>query len=75
MATLQDVLNTAKTLSREDQIRLAQELIEQPLAEDAPFPSPEVIQLAQERSAAYDAGLLTASPWEEVKMRARAELL
>ncbi len=65
MAAFDDVLEAARTLSVDDQIRLIDRL-----QESFP-PSDEWLAEVQRRSAEYDAGKVTASPWSEVRERVR----
>jgi len=71
MATFDDVLDAAQDLSAPDRVRLIDALWESMEPEEWPAPSDEWIAEAQRRSAEYDAGSMTASPWPEVRQRAR----
>jgi putative addiction module component (TIGR02574 family) len=71
MATLQDVLDAARSLTAGDRVRLVQMLWDDVPPADWPLPSDEWIAEAQRRSADYDAGRMTAAPWSDVQARAR----
>jgi putative addiction module component (TIGR02574 family) len=71
MATFDEVLGAAQGLPPLDRIRLVQALWETVPPEQWPHPSKDWIDEAQRRSAEYDAGRSTASPWPEVRSRAR----
>jgi putative addiction module component (TIGR02574 family) len=71
MPNFQDVLDAARTLQAPDRIRLAEALWEDVPPSDWPLPSEEWIAEAQRRSAQYDADPASASPWPEVRARAR----
>ena len=71
MATFDDVLATAQNLPASDRVRLIDALWESMEPSDWPAPSDEWIAEAQRRSAEYDAGNMSASPWPEVRQRAR----
>jgi putative addiction module component (TIGR02574 family) len=71
MDTYDDVLGAAQGLPATDRIRLVHALWETVPPEEWPAPSEEWIAEAEQRSAEYDAGRMTASPWPEVRARAR----
>jgi putative addiction module component (TIGR02574 family) len=71
MNAYDDVLVAAQGLPPNDRIRLVQALWDTVSPEDWPLPSEEWIAEAQRRSIDYDAGRITASPWPEVRARAR----
>jgi putative addiction module component (TIGR02574 family) len=71
MATFDDVLATAQNLPASDRVRLMDALWESMEPTDWPAPSDEWLAEAQRRSAEYDAGKMSASPWPEVRQRAR----
>ena len=73
MPTFDDVLGAAQGLPPADRIRLADALIETVPPEEWPGPSDEWIAEARRRSAEYDTGRMQASPWTEVRQRARRE--
>jgi putative addiction module component (TIGR02574 family) len=73
MATYDDILGAAQHLPPSDRIRLVQALWEMVPPEDWPRPSNDWIHEVQRRSAEYDAGQSSASPWSEVRARARRE--
>ena len=71
MTTFDDVLGAAQDLAPTDRIRLIHALWETVPPEEWPAPTDAWIEEAQRRSAEYDAGRMTASPWPEVRTRAR----
>lgn len=71
MNTYDDVFGAAKGLPPTERIRLIRELWGTVSPEDWPAPSEAWIEEAQRRSAEYDADQMTASPWSEVRARAR----
>jgi len=71
MATFDDVLDAAQDLPAPDRVRLIDALWESMEPEEWPAPSDEWIAEAQRRSAEYDAGSMSASPWPVVRQRAR----
>jgi putative addiction module component (TIGR02574 family) len=73
MATFNDVLQAAETLPIDDRLRLVGavwDTIACAPVSDWPAPSDEWIAECQRRSAAYDAGEISASPWPEALARA-----
>jgi putative addiction module component (TIGR02574 family) len=73
MATFDDVLGAAQNLPAPDRVRLIDALWESMEPSEWPAPSDEWIAEAQRRSAEYDAGSMSASPWPEPRQRARRE--
>lgn len=74
IANYQNILHAAKSsLTAQERLRLAQAMWEDVSPEDWTAPSPEWIAEVQSRSAAYDAGEITASSWPEVRSRARGK--
>jgi putative addiction module component (TIGR02574 family) len=73
MTTFDDVLGSAEALPPTDRIRLIYALWDTVPPDEWPAPPEAWIAEAQRRSAAYDAGRMTASPWPEVRARARRE--
>ncbi len=71
MATFDDVLGAAQDLPALDRVRLMDALWESMEPSEWPAPSDDWIAEAQRRSAEYEAGNMTASPWPEVRQRAR----
>jgi putative addiction module component (TIGR02574 family) len=71
MSTYDDILSAAEHLPPIDRVRLVQALWETVPLEDWPKPSKQLIEEAQRRSSEHDAGQITASPWSEVRARAR----
>jgi putative addiction module component (TIGR02574 family) len=71
MATLDELLNAAQTLTTGDRLRLMDALWESIPPEEWPVPSQEWVAEAQRRSAAYEAGETSASGWPTVRARAR----
>jgi len=71
MSTFDDVLGAAQDLPPTDRIRLIHALWDTVPPEEWPTPSEAWVEEAQRRSAEYDAGRMSASPWPEVRARAR----
>jgi putative addiction module component (TIGR02574 family) len=71
MSTFDDVFVAAEGLLPSDRVRLVHALWETIPPDEWPTPSPEWIAEAERRSAELDAGRMTASPWTEVRARAR----
>jgi putative addiction module component (TIGR02574 family) len=71
MPTFRDVLEAARSLTPLDRSRLVDALWEDVPPSEWPLPSEEWIAEAQRRSAAFDQGLMSATPWSEVRGRAR----
>lgn len=66
-----DVFDAAQALPTTEQIRLIEALWDNLSPAEWPAPSEQWIVEAQRRSAEYDAGVMSASPWPEVQARAR----
>jgi putative addiction module component (TIGR02574 family) len=73
MTTLQEILDAAQSLPADERARLIHALWDTMTPEDWGPPSEEWIAESQRRSAELDAGRMTASPWPEVRSRARHE--
>jgi putative addiction module component (TIGR02574 family) len=73
MTTVQEILDAAQTLSSAKRAELIHALWESVSPDDWVRPSDEWIAEAQRRSGAYDTGQMKASPWSEVRQRARRE--
>ena len=71
MSTFDDVFVAAEGLLPSDRIRLVHALWETIPPDEWPTPNPEWIAEAERRSVELDAGRMTASPWSEVRERAR----
>lgn len=71
MPSFHDVLDAARTLSPADRMRLVDALREGVSPTAWPLPNDEWIAEAQRRSADYDEGRTTATPWTEVQARVR----
>ena len=71
MPTFHDVLHAAQTLTPADRMRLVDALWEDVPPTEWPLPSEEWIAEAQRRSADYDQGRTSATPWTEVRARVR----
>ena len=71
MTTLQEILTAAQTLPSAERVQLIHALWDSVSAEDWAPPAADWIAEAQRRSEMLDAGQMTASPWSEVKHRAR----
>jgi putative addiction module component (TIGR02574 family) len=73
VATFNEVFNAAESLPIDDRIRLVDAIwdtIQDSPRDQRPAPSEEWIAECQRRSAAYDAGEISASPWPEALARA-----
>lgn len=71
MPTFNDVFDAAQALPPTDRLRLIDALWDSFPPSDWPAPSDDWIAESQRRSAAYDAGEMSASPWSEVRARTR----
>ncbi len=71
MSSLQEIIDAAQALPAYEKVQLIGALWSSVSPEDWASPSSELIAEVQRRSAAYDAGLTTTSPWSEVRERAR----
>ena len=71
MKVFDEVLDAARTLAASDRLRLIDALWESFPPDEWPAPSEEWIGECQRRSDEYDAGRMPASPWSEVRTRAR----
>ena len=72
MPTFNDVFDAAQGLPPNDRLRLMDALWDSFYPPNEwPQPSEEWIAESQRRSAAYDAGEMSASPWPEARARAR----
>jgi putative addiction module component (TIGR02574 family) len=71
MTTFADIFNAAQGLPAIERLRLIDALCGSVSPNEWPSPSDEWIAEAQRRSAEYDAGTMSASPWSEVRQRAR----
>ena len=73
MTTFNAILGAAQNLPASDRVRLIDALWETMAPNEWPAPSGQWIAEAQRRSAEYDARNMSASPWPEVRQRARRE--
>jgi len=71
MMTFDDILGAAQELPAADKARLIAALWDSVPPEEWAAPSEEWVAEAQRRSAEVDAGRMPASPWPEVRQRAR----
>lgn len=71
MTTVQEILDAAQALPSGERAQLIHALWDSVSPDDWTPPNDEWITEAQRRSDAYDAGQMTASPWSEVRQRAR----
>ena len=73
MSTMQEILDAAQALPSAERARLIHALWETVSPLDWAPPDDDWVAEAQRRSDAYDAGEMTASPWPEVRARARRQ--
>jgi putative addiction module component (TIGR02574 family) len=71
MTTVQEILYAAQMLPVGERAELIHALWDTMAPEDWPPPDAQWIAEAQRRSEEFDAGRMTASPWAEVRQRAR----
>jgi len=71
MTTVQEILDAAQSLPAAERAQLIHALWASVSADDWAPPSDEWIAETQRRSQAYDDGEMSASPWSEVRRRAR----
>ncbi|MGD0900255.1 MAG: addiction module protein [Thermoguttaceae bacterium] len=71
MSTLQEIIDAAQALPAGERAWLIHALWDTMAPEDWAPPSEEWVAESQRRSEEYDAGRMTASPWPEVRDRAR----
>lgn len=71
MTTMQEILDAAQMLPPGERAQTIHALWESVAPEDWTPPNEAWLAEAQRRSDAYDAGQMTASPWSEVRQRAR----
>ena len=73
MSAFEDVLGAARTLPTTDRLRVIDALRDAIPPEERAPPHADWIAEAQRRSAEYDAGRMSASPWSDVRARARRQ--
>jgi putative addiction module component (TIGR02574 family) len=73
MTTFNDIFDATQTLAVEDQLRLIEAIWDHLPPNRWPMPDEAWVAESQRRSAACDAGTMSASSWSEVKSRARKE--
>jgi putative addiction module component (TIGR02574 family) len=71
MPVFDEVLDAARSLSPNERMRLADALWDEVPLSEWPLPSRAWIAEAQRRSDDFDLGLSSATPWTEVRARAR----
>ena len=71
MITLQDILNAAQSLPSAERAQLIHALWDSISPQDWAPPSDAWVGESQRRSKVFDDGQMTASPWPEVRQRAR----
>ena len=71
MMTFDDILGAAQELPAADKVRLIAALWDSVPPGEWAAPSEEWVAEAQRRSAEVDAGRMPASPWPDVRQRAR----
>lgn len=69
--TFTDVFDAAQLLPVTDRLRLIEALWDNVAPSEWPPPDEEWIAEAQRRSAEYDAGVMSASPWPDVCARSK----
>jgi putative addiction module component (TIGR02574 family) len=73
MTTVQEILDAAQALPSGDRALIIAALWDTVSADDWTPPGDDWMSEVQRRSDAYDNGEMTASPWSEVRQRARRE--
>jgi putative addiction module component (TIGR02574 family) len=73
MASVQDILNAAQTLSSAERAQIIHALWGTVSPDDWSPPSEVWIAEAQRRSEALDARQMMASPWSDVRQRVRRQ--
>jgi putative addiction module component (TIGR02574 family) len=73
MATVREILDAAQALPPSERAQLIYALWGTISPDDWGPPSDDWIAEANRRSEAFDAGQMTASPWSEVRQRARRQ--
>lgn len=73
MTTLQEILAAAQSLPPTDRAQLIYALWDTVSAEDWTPPHDQWLEEVQRRSEAYEAGEMTAAPWQEVRARVRRQ--
>jgi putative addiction module component (TIGR02574 family) len=71
MSTLQEIIDAARLLSPADRPRLVDAVWDDDHPDNWPALTPEWLAEIRQRSAEFDAGRMTASPWEDVQTRVR----
>jgi putative addiction module component (TIGR02574 family) len=71
MTRFNDILDAAQRLSAADQHRLIEALWSHLPPNEWPVPDTAWIAESQRRSAAFEVGTMSASPWPDVQARAR----
>ena len=73
MTTVQEILDAAQALPSGDRAQIIAALWDSVSTDDWTPPGDAWMSEVQRRSDAYDDGEMTASPWSEVRQRARRE--
>ena len=71
MTTFNDIFDAAQPLPVTDQLRLIEAIWDHLPPSEWPMPDEAWVAESQRRSAAYDAGTMSASSWPDVQARAR----
>jgi putative addiction module component (TIGR02574 family) len=71
MTSLQEIFTAAQALPADERAQLISALWDTLAPKDWAVPSEDWVAESQRRSDEYDAGRMTASPWSEVRDRAR----
>jgi putative addiction module component (TIGR02574 family) len=74
MDTFDEVLGAAQGLDAADRVRLIGELWDTVPPDQWPAPSADWVAEAQRRSAEVDAGRMSTTTWDEVRIQARKEV-
>jgi len=74
MASLQEIIDAARTLSAAERLQLVDAVWDDEHPENWPELSPEWLAEIQRRSASFDAGRMKVSSWEDVQARVRRKV-
>ena len=71
LTTLAEIIQAARALSLTERLQLLDVMRDAEHPDAWPALSPEWLAEVQNRSAAFDAGRMNASPWQDVQARVR----